>query len=371
MRFIDLSEQYRRYKQEIRSEIDAVLDSAQFIMGPQLEAFEAELAEHAQVANVVGCASGTDALLMVLMALEVGPGDEVVVPDFTFIAPAEMVAVLRATPVLCDIDARSFCVAPEQVARALTEKTKAIIGVSLFGQCCELPALESIAQQAGLPLIEDAAQSYGASIGSRRSGSFGYSGTTSFFPAKPLGAYGDGGAILTDDDDLAMELRSILNHGQSGRYEHPRLGVAGRLDALQAAVLRVKLRHFDAECVARQEVANWYEEYLPAAVELPRLSPGHTSVWAQYTIRVANRGEIAARLGELGVPTAVHYPKPLHRQGALALASRDHDDDAFPEATRAAREVLSLPMHPFLEREQVRGICDAVSKAVELIGVSP
>ncbi len=363
MQFIDLKEQYRRHKSEIDTEIAAVLDSAQFIMGKPVKELEAALALHTGVRHAIGCSSGTDALLLGLLALGVHPGDEVIVPDFTFFATAEVVAFLGATPVFVDIRSDTFIIDPTFVEKAITPKTKGIIPVSLFGQCAEFAVLNEIARKHNLWVFEDAAQSYGAIQNGKRSGSFTPVAAVSFYPAKPLGCYGDGGAVFTNDGTLAGVIRQLLNHGQSATYEHARLGINGRLDTLQAAILKVKLRHFEEEMAAKRLVADRYLERLAGVVRLPVVAPGNTSVWAQFTVRSPHRQKIVAHLKTKGIPTAVHYPAPLHRQKAFAEFRLD--DGVFPESTQASAEVFSLPMHPFLETRDVDMVADAVREALQ------
>jgi UDP-2-acetamido-2-deoxy-ribo-hexuluronate aminotransferase len=361
MQFIDLKEQYRRYKHEIDAEIGAVLESAHFIMGEPVKELEAALAEHTGARHAIGCSSGTDALLLGLLALDIHPGDEVIVPDFTFFATAEVVAFLGATPVFVDVRPDTLTIDPRPVERAITTKTKGIIPVSLFGQCADIAALNQIARAHRLWVFEDAAQSYGATQNGKRSGSLTPVAAVSFYPAKPLGCYGDGGAVFTDDDALAGTIRQLLNHGQSATYVHARLGINGRLDTMQAAILKVKLRHFDDELAARQVVAARYLERLAGTVTLPVVAPGNTSVWAQFTVRSPHRQKILAHLKTTGIPTAVHYPAPLHRQ--KPFAGLGADDSFFPESIRASEEVFSLPMHPFLEARDIDLVADAVREA--------
>jgi len=357
MDFIDLKTQYRAYQTEIDARISRVLSSAAFIQGPEVNELEQALVKFTGAKHAVVCSSGTDALLLPLMALGVGPGDEVIVPDFTFFATAEVVSMLGATPVFADIDAQTWNIDPADVARKITSRTKGIIPVSLYGQCADLDACNALAQKHGLWVLEDAAQSFGATNNGRRSCSMTRIAATSFFPAKPLGAYGDGGALFTNDDLLAAQTRSLLNHGQEGRYNHTRIGINGRLDTLQAAILLVKLAHYPDEMVARDHVANWYTERLQGAVRTPILSPGQTSVWAQYTIAHPERDRIAQHLQSKGIPSSVHYPKPLHLQPVYASLSKP---ELCPVATDLASKVLSLPMHPFLAEKDVDMICQEI-----------
>ena len=346
MKFVDLQGQFAAYEPAIRAEMDDVLRTAQFIMGPKGAALEKRLAEFTGAKHAFGCSSGTDALLLALMAYGVSPGDEVVTTPFTFVATAEAVALTGATPVFADIDRFTFNIDPVQVEGAITKKTRGIIAVSLYGQCAEMEAIEKIAAEYGLFLIEDGCQSFGASRNGRRSCGFPHVGTTSFFPSKPLGCYGDGGAVFTSDDAIADRLRGLRNHGQWERYRHRTIGLNGRLDDLQAAVLLGKLPHFSAEVETRARIGARYSGMLADVVAVPAVSPGNTHVFAQYTIRTSRRDELAAHLQENGVPTAVHYPIPLHLQEAFRGLGYGAGD--FPESEGACREVVSLPMSAFL-----------------------
>lgn len=362
MEFCDLKAQYQAYKAEIDAAIQGVLDSSAFINGPDVKALEAELSAYAGVPHVLACANGTDALHVALLALGAGPGDEVIVPDFTFFATAEAVALAGATPVFADIDPETYNVTPATLADKITARTRGIIPVSLFGQMPDLEAIDRLARQRGLWVMEDAAQSFGASYRGRRSGSFTGIAATSFFPSKPLGGYGDGGALFVRDADMAERLRALLNHGSRQRYRHESVGVNSRLDSLQAAVLRVKLRHFDAELAHRQRAAARYADRLRDRVRVPVVREGQASAWAQYTIRVPDRDRVQARLAAKGIPTAVHYPIPLHAQPAFAHLGIG--DDACPAAAQAAREVLSLPMHGMLAESQIAAVCLALEEVL-------
>lgn len=362
MNYIDLQEQYRRYREEIRREIDAVLESSQFIMGPAVGALERELAAHTGAKHAIGCASGTDALLLGLMALGVKPGDEVIVPDFTFFATAEVVSFLGAVPVFADIDDETFNLDPGGLRRRVGPRTRGIIPVSLYGHPADIDEITEAARSRGLWVFEDAAQSYGARYKGRRSGALTELAATSFFPAKPLGCYGDGGALFTSSDERAAELRRLLNHGQAERYRHVAIGMNGRLDTLQAAVLRVKLRHFDEEMAMKRRAADRYAERLAAHVRVPRVASGCESVWAQYTIRTSKRDAVIDHLKKKGIPTAIHYPIPLHRQEVYApLGGKDAD---YPVSVKAASEVVSLPMHAFLSDADIDRVAEAIIEAV-------
>jgi len=365
MEFCDLKVQYAAYKGEIDAAIQSVLASSAFINGPEVKALEGELAAFSGAAHVVACANGTDAIHAALLALGIKPGDEVIVPDFTFFATAEMVALTGAIPIFADIDPDSYNVTPASIERKITPRTKGVIPVSMFGRMPDLEGIGELARAKGIWVMEDGAQSFGAERGGRRSCSITQVATTSFFPVKPLGCYGDGGAIFTSDAGLAATLRSLVNHGSAKRYQHDAVGMNSRLDSIQAAVLRVKLRHFGDELKSRDRAAKMYTERLKGKVgkvAVPTAGEGGFSSWAQYTIRVADREKVQAHLQGRGIPTAVHYPIPMHAQKAFAhLGGRDAD---CPEASRAAREVISLPMHGMMTEDQIDGICRAVNEVI-------
>jgi len=362
MEFVDLKAQYRRLKPRIDARIQTVLDHGRFILGPEVEELEQRLAARIGARHAIGCASGTDALLLALMALGVGPGDEVVTSPFTFFATGEMITLLGARPVFVDIDPVTYNIDPGAIEAAVTPRTRAILPISLYGQPAEMDAINSIAARHNLAVIEDAAQSFGALYQGRHSGNLSTIGCTSFFPSKPLGCYGDGGACFTNDDALAEAMLELRNHGQSARYLHTRIGINGRLDTLQAAVLLAKLEIFDEELVARAEVADRYTALLKDAVQTPTVLSDRTSAWAQYTIQVDERASVERSLREAGIPTAVHYPMPLHRQPVYADMGLPLG--TFPHAERAAARVLSLPMHPWLQPAQIEQICEGVKAAV-------
>ena len=356
MEFIDLAAQRERIKSRIDTNIENVLEHGKYILGPEVTELEERLTAYTGARYCVTCANGTDALQVALMALDVGPGDEVIVPGFSYIATAEAVAILGATPVFVDIDPDTYNIDPARFEDAITEKTRAVIPVSLYGQCADFERINVLAARHEIPVIEDAAQSMGASHQGRKSCNLSTIACTSFFPAKPLGCYGDGGAIFTSDEALAHTIRQIARHGQgSRRYYHERLGVNSRLDTLQAAILLPKLEILDDEIRLRNEVARRYTEGLHeiGVQSTPHISEGNVSAWAQYTIQVDRREGLQAALKEKGIPTAVHYPLTLCRQPAFSYVGAD--PTAFPECEEAARRVISLPMHPYLtEREQNR-----------------
>lgn len=359
--FVDLAVQQERLRTEIEAGIARVLAHGQYILGPEVTELEERLAAYTGAAHCISCANGTDALQIALMALGVGPGDEVITPSFSYIATAEATVLLGAKPVYVDIEPATYNVDPEAIASAITPRTRAIIPVSLYGQPADYDAINAIADKYNIAVIEDGAQSFGATYKGRKSGNLTTIGCTSFFPSKPLGCYGDGGAIFTSDIELGWKIRQIARHGQEMRYYHSRVGVNSRLDTLQAAILLPKLKILDDEIAARQKVAEAYDAALtPLDIITPTVKVGCKSAWGQYTVRVRNRDAIQAALKDAGIPTAVHYPLPLNRQPATAdLAAH------LPEGDRAADEVLSLPMHPYMERSVVMQIAGVLRSAVE------
>ncbi|TKI70374.1 DegT/DnrJ/EryC1/StrS family aminotransferase [Sulfurimonas crateris] len=350
--FIDLQAQYQAYKDEIDKEVLEVFASAQFIGGEKLNSLERNLAAYTGSKHAIGCSSGTDALLLALMALGVGAGDEVITTPFTFISTAEVIALLGAKSVFVDIDEQSYNIDATKIESYITDRTRAIMPVSLYGQCADMDAINEIAAKYELPVIEDACQSFGATYRGKRSCNLSTIGCTSFFPSKPLGAYGDGGAIFTNDDELAEKMRMLLNHGQNERYKHKYIGINGRLDAVQAAILDVKLKHFDKEVELRDHIGTRYSDLLEDAdVITPKIAEGNRSVYAQYSIRVQEREEMIAKLGEQGIPTAVHYPVPLHLQEAFEHLGYSEGD--FPISELVSKQIMSLPMSAYLsEAEQ-------------------
>ena len=350
MDFIDLKTQYRQLKPEIDRRIQAVLDHGAYVMGPEVAELEAALAAFTGSRHCITVSSGTDALLIAMMALGIAPGDEVITTPFSFIATAESIALLGARPVFVDIEPCTYNLDPARLESVLSPRTRAIMPVSLYGQCADFAAINRIAAAHGLPVIEDAAQSFGARYRGRRSCALSDIGCTSFFPSKPLGCYGDGGACFTDDDALAKRMREIRVHGQDRRYHHPVLGLNGRMDTLQCAVLLAKLPAFADELVAREAAGERYSDLLRAAsgrVVTPSITDGNRSVYAQYTVELDDREQARQALESAGIPTAVHYPIPLHLQPAFAALG--YGPGSFPVAERAAARVLSLPLHPFLD----------------------
>ncbi len=367
--FIDLKAQRRRLGPQIEAAIGRVLEHGAFIMGPEVRELEAQLAAYAGVKHCISCASGTDALMMVLMAKGIGPGDAVFCPSFTFAATAEVVALLGASPVFVDVSEDDFNIDPQSLAAAIPVAEaagltpRAIIAVDLFGQPADYRALQPLADAHGLWILADAAQSFGASYDNRRVGALGDVATTSFFPAKPLGCYGDGGAIFTNDDDFRDVLHSIRVHGQGrDKYENVRLGITGRLDTMQAAVLLQKMTIFDDEIAARNAVADRYAAGLPKSIAAPAVLAGRTSVWAQYTVLLDNRDAVQQALQAEGIPTMIYYLRPLHTQPPYARFPQV--PGGLPVTDRLAQRVLSLPMHPYLDVPTQERILEAINRAV-------
>lgn len=345
MQFIDLVAQQDRIKDKLNANIQNVLAHGQYILGPEVHELEEKLAAYTGAKYCITCANGTDALQIAQMAFGIGPGDEVITPGFTYIATAETVAVLGAKPIYVDINPKTYNLDIEQLEAAITPRTKAIIAVSLYGQCADFDAINAIAAKYNIPVIEDAAQSFGATYKGKKSCNLTTVACTSFFPSKPLGCYGDGGAIFTNNETLATVIRQIARHGQDRRYHHIRVGVNSRLDTLQAAILLPKLEILDDEMQARQRVAETYNQLFTDVdiKTIPFIEAHNQSAWAQYTIQVDNRDEIQARLKEQGIPTAVHYPIPLNKQPAVADANAK-----LPVGDTFAERVMSLPMHPYM-----------------------
>ncbi|WP_025739336.1 DegT/DnrJ/EryC1/StrS family aminotransferase [Salinivibrio socompensis] len=357
MQFIDLAAQQAQIKDKIDTAIQTVLSHGKYILGPEVAELEQKLSEFCGAQHCISVANGTDALQIALMALEVGPGDEVIIPGFTYIATAETVALLGAKPVYVDIAERTYNINPALIEPAITSKTKAIMAVSLYGQCADYDAINSVAEKYNIPVIEDAAQSFGASYKDKRSCNLTTIACTSFFPSKPLGCYGDGGAIFTNDEQLALVMCQIARHGQDRRYHHIRVGVNSRLDTLQAAILLPKLEIFAKEIELRNQVANRYNQLLSEAgvQTTPYVEEHNISTWAQYTVRVENREAVQSKLKEAGIPTAVHYPIPLNKQPAVA----DHHVQ-LPVGDKVAEQVISLPMHPYLKETDLQAVVESL-----------
>ncbi len=363
MQFIDLKTQSNRIENRLIARFKAVLSHGSYIMGPEIGELEEALAKYVGVEHALAVSSGTDALLIALMALDVGAGDEVITTPFSFFATAEVIALLGAKPVFVDIDPDTYNIDATLIEAAITPKTKAIMPVSIYGQCADYDEINALAKNYNLPVIEDAAQSFGATYKGRQSGGLTTIGCTSFFPSKPLGCYGDGGACFTNDAELATRMNEIRTHGQSKRYYHTRLGINGRMDTIQAAILLEKLALFPEEVQFRQQVAARYQELLPAGVRKPIIKSHNTSVFAQYTIEVALARDIVQQeLQKLGIPTAIHYPLGLHEQPIFKQLYPGVQQ--FRNTENAARLVMSIPMHPYLTIEDQKKICNALREVL-------
>tara|TARA_R110001599_G_scaffold1889_4_gene9887 strand:- start:340594 stop:341688 length:1095 start_codon:yes stop_codon:yes gene_type:complete len=349
MQFIDLDTQYRKYQKEIDTRMRNVLEHGQYILGPEVTELESILAEYVGVKHCLTVASGTDSLEIALRALNIGKGDEVITVPFSWISTAEVIAAVGATPVFMDIEPNTFNMNPDLLEDVITEKTKAIMPVSLFGQMPDLEQINSIAEKYHIAVIEDAAQSFGATRNGKRSCGASLIGSTSFFPAKPLGCFGDGGALFTDDDGLAETMKAIRSHGGVERHHHTHIGMNGRFDTLQAAVILGKWPYFEGEVKRRSEIGSRYSDLLKNNCITPKVEKGNTHVYAQYTVRVdeQKRADIVKDMKEVGIPVGIYYPKCFHEQPVFEYLGYKYGD--FPESERASREVLSLPMHPFLE----------------------
>lgn len=374
MNFIDLKTQYQNYKQEIDKAVLSVLESGGFVMGKLVTDLETRLADYVGVKHALAVSSGTDGLLIALMALGIGRDDAVITTPFTFIATAEAVSLVGATPIFVDIEPDTCNMDVKQLQNAILEcerrslNPKAIIPVSLYGQCADMESILQFAREKKLFVIEDGCQSFGATRNGKHSCAFEHIGVTSFYPSKPLGCYGDGGMVFTDDTELADKMAKIRVHGQSRTYEHEMIGINGRLDAIQAAILLAKFQHFDSEMQKRNEIAAHYSQSINKmcpAIKTPVICPENTSVFAQYTIQIGNdkRASVAQFLAKKSIPTAIHYPKPIHLQPAYSFLG--YKKGEFPVSEQASQEVLSLPMHPFLTREQQDEVVMALSEALK------
>lgn len=362
MQFIDLKTQYLRYKSEIDASIHRVLEHGQFIMGPEIGELESQLAKYVGVKHCITVASGTDSLEIALRALKIGPGDEVITVPFTWISSAEVISQVGAKPVFVDIDLSTYNLDVLQLEAAITPYTRAIIAVSLFGQMSDYKNINQIASKYGISVIEDAAQSFGATQNGQRSCGVTKISSTSFFPAKPFGCYGDGGALFTDDDQLAEAMRAIRSHGGIRRHHHTLVGMNGRLDTIQAAILLAKFPHFEVEVEERKRLGARYSTALSKECIVPKIFHGNTHVYAQYTVRVSERDKLAERLKMHSVPTAVYYPKCLHEQPVYA--SLGYQWGQFPNSEKASREVISLPMGPFLTESEQDHVIEAFKKSI-------
>ena len=352
MNFIDLKMQYQLYKSDIDTRIQAVIENTRFIKGLELKELEAKLAEYVGVKHAVGCGSGTDALLVPLLAYGIKPGDEIITTPFTFIATAEVISFIGAVPVFTDIDEKNYNIDISQIEKKITKKTKGIIPVSLYGQVPDMDQINAIAKKHNLFVIEDGAQSFGAVYKGRKSCGLSDVGATSYYPSKPLGCYGDGGMMFLNDDELAAKLRSIIDHGQVKNYEHKYIGFNFRMDTIQAAVLLAKFTHFEEEAEKRSAIGKRYTKLFTGTSVVPPMMESHTSrcVYAQYSIRVKNRTEVIEHLKANGIPSAVHYPIPIHLQEAYTYLG--YKKGGFPVSEKISEEIMSLPMHPFLTEVQ-------------------
>lgn len=369
MDFIDLRSQYHALRDSIDARIHRVLDHGQYIMGPEVAELERQLAAFTGSGCCIAVASGTEALLIALMALDIGPGDEVITTPFTFVATAEVIVLVGATPVFVDVEANTGNIDPQLVQASITARTRAIMPVALYGQPADMDAIAEVASQHGdIPVIEDAAQSFGAMYRGRRSCNLSKIGCTSFFPSKPLGCYGDGGAIFTNDATVGNICREIRVHGQSARYHHTRIGVGGRMDTMQCAVLLAKLERFQWELERRSELAQLYQEQIRdsgARAQLLTVCPDRSSAWAQYTVLVDDRDGVQQRMQKLGIPTAVHYPRALHQQPAYQQFC---PDGSLPISEQLAQRVISLPFSADLDATQLHQVVSALEQATRRPG---
>lgn len=361
--FANLRLAYEEHKGAFDNAIAEVLQNSNYIMGEPVRELEDKLQEFTGASHAISCSSGTDALLLALMAIDIQPGDEVITTPFTFIATAEAIAFLKAKPVFVDIDEETYNIDPLKIEEKISSRTKAIIPVSLFGQVADMDAINAIAKEHDLYVIEDAAQSFGATYKGKRSCNLSTFACTSFFPAKPLGCFGDGGAVFTNDDAFAEKIKSLRLHGQTERYYHKYVGMGGRLDTLQAAILNVKMEHYQSDIYRRQKVAERYVTGLNETVRVPIIPAENKSVWAQFSIRIQNRNEVQGMLKNAGVPTAVHYPKPLHLQECFLYL--DYKEGDFPIAERISGEILSLPINPYLTEGEISYVTDTLKKIVK------
>ena len=362
--FANLKYQYNLYKEEIDEAIQKVLNHGKYIMGPEIQELEENICKFTEAKHTIGCSSGTDALLLAMMALDVKPGDEIITTPFTFIATAETIALLGAKPVFVDIDEKTYNIDVSKIEEKISSKTKGIISVSLYGQPSDLDVINEIAKKHNLFHIVDGAQSFGATYKNKAEVHYCDIYTTSFFPAKPLGCYGDGGAVLTNNDELAQKLKMLRVHGQNKRYHHKYIGLGARLDTIQAAILNVKLKYYPKDLRLRQEVAQKYNEKLKEKnIVIPTLKNDRTSAWAQYSIRVKNRDVVQAKLKEKGIPTAVHYPMPLHMQECFKYLGYKEGD--FPVSEKVSKEIMSLPMNPYLKDEEFEYIINVLEDIIK------
>lgn len=360
--FANLQYQYQLYKKEIDENIQNVLNTSNYIMGEEVTQLDRALSDFVDAKYAITCSSGTDALLLAMMAMGIQPGDEVITTPFTFIATAETIALMKAVPVFVDIEEKSFNIDASKIESAITDKTRIIMPVSLYGQPSDMDTINSIAKKHNLKVIADGAQSFGATYKKKMEVHHCDIFTTSFFPAKPLGCYGDGGAVFTNSEEYAERIKMMRVHGQNKRYHHKYIGMGGRLDTIQAAVLLAKLPHYAKEITMRQAVAEKYTQMLQSWVTVPSIKSDRTSVWAQYTLRVNDRDAIQQKLKQQGIPTAVHYPMPLHQQECFRYLNQT--EGSYPVAEKAAKEVMSLPMNSFLTDDDVQIVAEAIENGI-------
>lgn len=356
--FANLQLQYQKYKVDIDTNIQAVLNKSNYIMGEEIHDFERMLEKFTGAKHAITCSSGTDALILAMMALDIQPGDEVITTPFSFVATSETIALMKAKPIFVDIEPDTFNIDANLIEAAITDRTKAIIPVSLYGQPADMDAIQSIADKYNLKVIIDGAQSFGSTYNGETDSNLGDISTTSFFPAKPLGCYGDGGAVFTNDNVYAEKIKMMRVHGQNKRYHHKYIGMGGRLDTIQAAILLAKFPYYKKELEARQEIAETYTAILADSFKTPKVKFLRSSTWAQYTLRVNKRDAFQTKLKDSGVPTAVHYPVPLHLQSSFQYLNYKQGD--FPISEKASHEVISLPMNPFLTHKEIIYICNKI-----------
>lgn len=358
--FANLQLQYQTYKEKIDANLQAILNKSNYILGEEVNILEQELQNFTGAKYAIACSSGTDALLLALMAMDIQPGDEIITTPFTWISTGEMIALLKATPVFVDIEPDTYNLDANLIEAAITKKTKAIMPVSLYGQPADMNAIQAIADKYNLKVIIDGAQSFGSTFNKKTDSNLDDISTTSFFPSKPLGCYGDGGAVFTNNEDYAKKIKLLRVHGQNKRYHHQYIGIGGRLDTIQAAILLAKLPHFSKELKDRQKVADQYTSGLSNILQTPVIKPNRSSAWAQYTLRVKNRDNLQLKLKENSIPTSIFYPIPLHLQQCFQYLKYKQND--FPISEKASNEVISIPMNPFLTNEQIDYIVSKIQE---------
>ena len=360
--FANLQLQYQKYKVDIDASIHSVLNKSNYIMGEEIYELERALEGFTGAKHAITCSSGTDALLLAMMAMDIQPDDEIITTPFTFIATAEIIALMKAKPVFVDIEPDTFNIDASLIETAITDKTKAIMPVSLYGQPADMDTIQAIADKHNLKVIIDGAQSFGSTYNDKTDSNLGDISTTSFFPAKPLGCYGDGGAVFTNNDEYAKTIKMMRVHGQNKRYHHRYIGMGGRLDTIQAAILLAKMPHYKQELESRQQVAQHYADALSDGLKTPVIKPNRSSAWAQYTLRVNNRDTLQAKLKDNGIPTAVHYPMPLHLQECFQYLNYRQGD--FPTSEKSSNKVMSLPMNSFLTNDQVDYVVSKIQENI-------